>query len=308
MEIASFILMIGLLIVSANLWRSVFLNQQRKMPHLLSPRESEIVPLGFSDVLAAILIQFVGQVAAVAIIYSATGASEIDLDDALHLIIMGAMQFVAACVTILFLWYRYSDARAAGIHQETLSQDLKLGFAGFFLFVPPMLILQSVLTNFWEYEHPTLDLISPDSSFLSVISAWWMATIVAPFTEEVLFRSVLLGWLLRCFANPNDFIGGLLGGKPTFEAPSLPVGDTGAAVAVDDKIDPWHSPNTTSGQMEFQHRKTWPPVFIGALFFAVVHIGQGPAPIPIFFLGLGLCFMYRQTGGITDVFTKLITG
>lgn len=45
-------------------------------------------------------------------------------------------------------------------------------------------------------------------------------------------------------------------------------------------------------------RSNW-PVVVASVLFAAVHVGQGPAPIPLFFLSLGLGYLYRQTGRIT---------
>ena len=41
----------------------------------------------------------------------------------------------------------------------------------------------------------------------------------------------------------------------------------------------------------------WPLLLTSGLF-AVMHLGQGAAPIPIFILSLGLGFLYRQTGSL----------
>lgn len=299
-EIASFLFLAGLAIISAISWQRLILSQQRQIPHPLSPRESKIAPLGFIDVLVAILIAAASQVLAAALSMQFAGISEFDLADEGHMtlinLVLGTAQFAVAGLTLLYLFNRYGDIRVTGLNPGALTQDLKLGIFGFFLFVPPMLILQSLLTNFWEYEHPTLDMITSESSLLSIVSAWWMATIVAPVSEEILFRVVLLGWLLRCFANPHDFLGGFLGGNresETLLAGAIPVADD------PEDVNPYAtSASTNISRMEFKHEKTWAPVFIVALLFAVVHIGQGPAPIPIFFLALGLCYMYRQTGSV----------
>ena len=41
------------------------------------------------------------------------------------------------------------------------------------------------------------------------------------------------------------------------------------------------------------------PILITSGLFAAMHLGQGAAPIPLFFLSLGLGYLYRQTGNIT---------
>jgi membrane protease YdiL (CAAX protease family) len=42
----------------------------------------------------------------------------------------------------------------------------------------------------------------------------------------------------------------------------------------------------------------WPLIGASAIF-AFMHFGQGAAPIPLFFLSLGLGYLYRQTGNLT---------
>jgi len=302
LELASSLMFIGLLITSAFLWQRLILSQNGQTPHPLSPRSGELVPLGFVDVVAAILI--IGATLTLATTLSAqfTGIRNFDLENVQHLtlinIFFGGAQLLAAGLTLLYLYNRYGKLNAAGLDPGTLNQDMKLGFYGFLLFVPPMLLLQAVLTNFWQYEHPTMDMISPESPLISIVSAWWMATIVAPVSEEIMFRVVLLGWLLRCFANPSDFIGGLIGGERNTQevaAKKVPIADHFDKPNASE-VNPFVGPASAGyAEKEYQHQRTWPPVLIVALLFAVVHIGQGPAPIPIFFLGLGLCFMYRQT-------------
>ena len=39
----------------------------------------------------------------------------------------------------------------------------------------------------------------------------------------------------------------------------------------------------------------WWPIVLSAALFAMLHIGQGPAPIPLFFLALVLGYLYQRT-------------
>ncbi len=41
------------------------------------------------------------------------------------------------------------------------------------------------------------------------------------------------------------------------------------------------------------------PIFVTSFIFAILHTGQGGAPIPLFLLSLGLGILYRQTGCVT---------
>ena len=38
------------------------------------------------------------------------------------------------------------------------------------------------------------------------------------------------------------------------------------------------------------------PICISSLVFALLHVGQGAAPIPLFVLALGLGYLYQRTG------------
>ncbi len=299
-DFLSSLVVVVLIAASIAMWWRIINAHKNSRPHCLSPSASRIAPLGFLDVVAAILITVSSQAFALSLSALLTGIREFDFEDLEHMTVInfsaGTAQFIAAGLTLWYLANRYGDVRAAGLKPGSLIQDLKLGFYGFLLFVPPMLLLQAVLTNFWEYEHPTMEMASPNSPLLAIVSAWWTATIVAPVSEEVLFRVVLLGWLLRCFANPNDFAGGLIGGTVR---PETTQSEQGLIADDPQEVNPYaSSASTYTSKPEFQHQKTWAPVFIVALLFAAVHIGQGPAPIPIFFLALGLCYIYRQTGSV----------
>ena len=50
---------------------------------------------------------------------------------------------------------------------------------------------------------------------------------------------------------------------------------------------------------DWRPRAFW-PIFVASLIFSLLHVGQGAAPIPLFFLSLGLGFLYRQTGNLTS--------
>lgn len=53
----------------------------------------------------------------------------------------------------------------------------------------------------------------------------------------------------------------------------------------------------TSPQGNWEPVSYW-PVFAASLIFASMHLGQGAAPIPLFFLSVGLGYLYRQTGSL----------
>ena len=41
--------------------------------------------------------------------------------------------------------------------------------------------------------------------------------------------------------------------------------------------------------------QAWLPIVVASILFSLAHFGQGTAPIPLFFLSLGLGFIYQRT-------------
>ena len=98
-----------------------------------------------------------------------------------------------------------ATARDFGIDTTSILSDLRLTIVAFTMLTVPMLAIQATLTTIIQPEdrHPFIDMIleSPDFRFLGIIT--FTAIIVAPFTEEFLFRVLLIGWLERVVAFSN---------------------------------------------------------------------------------------------------------
>jgi hypothetical protein len=53
--------------------------------------------------------------------------------------------------------------------------------------------------------------------------------------------------------------------------------------------------------------RAWWPMFASSALFAMAHWGQGPAPVSLFALALGLGFLFRQTGRIwPSIFVHMV--
>lgn len=55
---------------------------------------------------------------------------------------------------------------------------------------------------------------------------------------------------------------------------------------------------STLNETAWRPTTVW-PIVISSFIFAIMHFGQGAAPVPLFFLALALGYLYRQTGSIT---------
>ena len=305
----SAVLIGSLLMISLGLWTYVIRRHRSGQSHFFSARERLKLPLGLMDVLLAFVMWMTGQMVGLAITLAIVGTDELvptSMSVGEQTVLgyaVGICTAVSTVLTLAYLYARYQNPNVFGGNLKSLGRDVGLGCLVFLCFVPITLLVQAALTQVWEYEHPTLDLISPDSSLLTILSAWWMAVLVAPISEEIFFRGILQGWLSRLFVNNVRPETTLIGGWPGRHSGIVSAGEQGSAVG-QGELNPYKSPTTGAVGEQLPDEspvyvaQAWAPVVISSLLFGLVHFGQGPAPIPIFVFGLGLGMIYRQTGRI----------
>lgn len=149
--------------------------------------------------------------------------------------------------------------------------DVRLGLLGSFLILPPVLWLATLLQNFVEYEHKVFDLIESNP----VPSVFWAMALsvvaVTPIVEEFMFRMLLQGGCDRVVRRSPG-----ASGRESLAQDDLTAPDQISA----NEIAGW----------------SWWPVVISSLAFSMLHLGQGAAPIALFFFALAVGYLYRQTG------------
>ena len=165
----------------------------------------------------------------------------------------------------------------------------------------------------WQSEDHPLSKLSAARPTLDHILFFLQAGIAAPIIEEVLFRGVLLGWLV--------------GGRSLVDMSRIGLGrhtlsDRGVwsvfiLAVVFAILQPRHQGQVvadfTSGPVLFaaglaigwillrsvlRKRRTIGAVYASAALFAVVHSAVWPSPIPLFALGLGLGWLAVRTRGV----------
>ncbi|MGB7345271.1 MAG: CPBP family intramembrane glutamic endopeptidase, partial [Pirellulaceae bacterium] len=123
--------------------------------------------------------------------------------------------------------------------------------------------------------------------------------IIVPMVEEFMFRVMLQGGLQR-LADPR------LSSVDNEQRESVVTKEARREIHQSDNWvgDAYQPPSTAASDEEssdssdvWRPQAYW-PIVVTSLFFALMHLGQGAAPIPLFFLSLGLGFLYRQTGRI----------
>lgn len=175
-------------------------------------------------------------------------------------------------------------------------RDLLIGVGAILMLLPPLLMLQAFLSSIFEYRHPLLDVLKQPQPPLTVAVMALSSTVIAPLAEEFFFRGLLQGWLGRLADRLRG--GGARESQPVVDA-NLVRGDAHE----DSHLDPYAVPAAEARpiakpDLVDQRPRPWWPIIASSLVFAAVHIGQGPAPISLFFLSLGLGYVYRQTGRI----------
>ena len=133
--------------------------------------------------------------------------------------------------------------------------DVRLGALAALLILPPVTVVMQLSTWWIRYEHPVLEQLQSAPGWPIVAALFVSSVVIAPLTEEFVFRGLLQGALQR-LADPPE-----------------------------------------PDQTDWVPRAAW-PVVLTSFLFAMMHYGQGPAPIPLFFLALGLGYLYRQTGSL----------
>jgi membrane protease YdiL (CAAX protease family) len=110
-----------------------------------------------------------------------------------------AGHFLWAVAAIIYLELRTgAKAHEFGFDTTQLKEDVRLGGLTFLAAAPLVYGVQIVVSKFWPpLEHPLAKLISAQNSPALLALAALSAVVVAPLSEELLFRVILQGWLER---------------------------------------------------------------------------------------------------------------
>ncbi len=248
---------------------------------------STVARWGLLDVLGIFLFFALAQQLGLAIGLSLGGSSPPDTElatpfaeltpesQSFGLIGSGLAQLAGIALVLVYICRRYHHRlRDFGLARDQLLPGFLAGAAGFAMWVPLVWVVQNFLIDFVEYHHQSLERFVAHPQPLVVVQTWFSAVIVAPIFEEFFFRMILQGWLQRLGRPGSAGVIALIYGGPqmTPESPD----------PANDGNRPIH----------------WPAIVLASLAFALAHVGQGPAPISLFVLSLGLGFLYQRTGSI----------
>ncbi len=185
--------------------------------------------------------------------------------DHIRILVASLSQLTAATLVGAFLVLRHRVGVTSSERRLGLSRAILLGFFAFVMWIPFVLGIQLLLTQWFPYEHSTISVLhAAEQHERPIIAAttFFSAAICAPLAEEFFFRWLLQGWLQNL----------------------------------------WFSVCKKSNSIEKAKNRPvcWPAIVGTSLVFAGLHVGQGPAPISLFVLSLGIGYLFDRTGSLVS--------
>lgn len=213
--------------------------------------------------------------------HAAASPQSVEMLTAVSVAVAIANIVVFVCMIVQMGLTQQSLLRRSGLWPTW--DDIRLGVVASFFILPPVLWLATLLEKLVPYEHSVFELIQRNP----VPSVFWAmafsAIAVAPIFEEFMFRMLLQGGGDRVIRRSQK-----LSGRPPLKDEEIASRDQVSADEVSaDEVASW----------------SWWPVLISSLTFSMLHLGQGAAPIALFFFALALGYIYRQTGRLWPCIT-----
>lgn len=246
--------------------------------------------------------------------------------------IFGTATLLATLLSLGWIWLRYG--KPGVFNTGSFGVDLELGCRWFVMLVVPVLLLQLMLTTFFPSAHPLVEMLKATKNMSLLWVAAYAAMIAAPIFEEVFFRLFLQGWLEKLqvtmwrtkagIGTKADSDAVILGGPSSasliaeanqnpFRSPpgngtaahAIPEPKSESAQQFDadlaDSDNPYEAPGDDQADddvdvIEVEDRPVlWVPILVSSGLFALAHLQHGPDWIPLFFLALGLGYLYQRT-------------
>ncbi|MCA9196604.1 MAG: CPBP family intramembrane metalloprotease [Planctomycetales bacterium] len=205
-----------------------------------------------------------------------------------------------------------------GLSLSKIRVDARIALVAFAMLIVPTLLCQLALVQMLPAspEHPFVKIVKDSQNGILLWCIAFAAIVAAPMSEEFLFRVMLQGWLERILVPPS-FAATIPTGDvadiqalKTSESSATLNGVSAEPLPPPDQGNPFLSPhdsamphaslesaitNMSTGQRQYRGVVNWLPILISSTLFAMAHLGQGPPPIPLFILAVGLGYLYRQT-------------
>lgn len=319
------ILLIGLMFVlpvGCTLNWLAFFRARRNAEPFIAVTYTRSVPWGILDmgVLIVVLLTITGfgvsQIRSWAgIDPAAEPESLLPREQAIVFASFGGATLIATGLSLGWLFLRFGKHEALGVASSHLRDDLRQGVQWFTMLVVPVVLVQIVLTRWFPTQHPLIEMLRSSGNLTLLPVAAFAAVVSAPIFEEVFFRLLFQGWLEKLHAAMRRTERGLasraerdavvFGGESwsswSGEPPLMddhPSSESGGAASNPyqarwDQSSP--QPAVNQPPEASDPPVAWTPIVLSSALFSLAHLGHGPDWIPLFFLALGLGYLYQRT-------------
>ena len=256
-------------------WIYLFITRIRQHRPLLRQWETQISRTDFLDVFFVLIIYLTAQAMAIFVVVdlgvfnTKSGFNPVlitPLNSAAGLAVMGG-----GLVAFTLIFLRRRDFRTMHFRFDKLRQQTLIGLATTACVLPSILLINGVVSIFLtKYSHPVIDAFLSEMSLSALLTTTFTVVVAAPLVEEFVFRGIIQTWLQRIF-DGNWPIDSLLFCNNT----TTPLRTATPGLA-----------------------SRYGAIVITSVLFAGLHIGQGAAYIPLFFLALALGYVTKKTGSI----------
>ena len=227
--------------------------------------------------------------------------------------IMGltAASNVLAVLAILILLRGTSGARLRdlGVEAAGAGSRFRQGVVAYFLLAPCVFALMLIAVWIWgKTNHPLQDAFTSHPSPATVAVLVFAAVIMAPLSEELVFRGVLLGWLTKVALGGGDRSKPAApAGWDEVDARFAPLAESLAPPIVVDEVDAESAellpivdlpPAAIEPPTPLQASRMILANLAVSIIFAMLHGAQWPAPVPLLVLSMGMGYLYQRTGSI----------
>tara|TARA_Y100001934_G_scaffold271327_1_gene357693 strand:+ start:483 stop:1367 length:885 start_codon:yes stop_codon:yes gene_type:complete len=256
-------------------WKTVY---QRRLKHglpLLEQRSLVPARLDFIDMIMTLVIYFGVQVVGIVVVAENPDPQ----DNTNHFLQLSPFNSAAGLSTLLtffvavpVIYFRRGDLRAMRLRFDRVTELVRIGFYASLLILPVTLVINIVVSIVvTPYGHPVIDTLLAETSVSTIVYTAITVVIAAPLVEEFVFRGVILTYLHRVFSGQWD---------------------SNTAVYCSNTANA-HGDGENSDLFQLHGAN-----ILTSLLFAALHIGQGAAYIPLFFLSFALGYVCNKTGSI----------
>lgn len=233
-------------------------------------------------------------------------------------LVMGTGSFLICCLIVIGYLAIMFPTRFTELGLRPHWPDVRLGVVSGLFVIPPLMVLMGFLSRLRPYEHDVLDAIADEGTPVNFAALFVATAILTPFVEEFSIR-VLLQGSLQSVADQKLVYSAAIESQAADSLASAPNVSNSAETSVSNELatpdesganNPYEPSSATPDGILAAHsipdpslqsiapKAIWPMVVTSGIF-AGLHIGQGLAPVALFFFSLALGYLYRQTGRIT---------